>query len=124
MLMCVVRLNDDVTTSRLSSEQKTRDGMVGMGVVEALVELLNVGTDNGKRYAAIALGWLAYDKSTRILMVETGAVPPLVSLLSSGTVSDDFLGTIVWDNGKIAGAFALGWLANEPEARGKIVAAG
>ena len=65
------------------------------------------------RYAAIALGWLAYDKSTRVLMVDSGAVPPLVSLLSSGT-----------DNGKIAGAFALGWLANEPDARGKIVSSG
>ena len=34
----------------LSSEEQTRDGMVGLGVVEALVELLEVGTDNGKRY--------------------------------------------------------------------------
>lgn len=75
--------------------------------------MLNPGTDNGKRYAAIALGWLAYDKVTRHLIVAAKAIPPLVDLLSSGT-----------DNGKVAGAFALGWLANEVEARGQVVSSG
>jgi hypothetical protein len=76
--------------------------VVAAGALPPLVELLRSGSDDGKGYAAGALGMLA-DGNVDIMpvIVAVGALPPLVVMLSSGSE----------DGSKLYAVRALGVLA-------------
>ena len=56
------------------------------GAIPPLVELLRDGSADAKRWAARALGCIAYyDDANKVLIAEAGAIPPLVELLRDGS---------------------------------------